>query len=628
MISKIKEYFELGFPIKKIANIINEDENKISNIIANNNFSLKKESFSDDKIPTIIELYKNGVSASALGTKFSIDKRRIQKWAKENNILRNKDEIRETGFDIHYFDVIDNSSKAYWLGYIYTKICIYEINNTIIFAPKNKSQLIKFCKAIKYDENKIIKSRKGNADSIKIYSLHFAKKLLELGCYKDNFKFPSQLNNDLQINFIRGLFDFNSEIDFNNHSIKLKLYDDFRKEIENIFIKYYNIDLTNSNKNNLYKILHMIYSGSNDKDDDVYNEYVNFCNKNEFTINKKSFKEIVKIDGIELNGKYVASLSNEEKEILADKLFFHFRRQGWINPSYSDEELMREYDKISKYVPNEKDMLNNNSRMGTLLSKSFCAKSFYNSVEQGGKSAIDAWNDDKLLKKVINNRLKLNWKSKNNEEFNISSRMLIQGMRSSRIASIVSVFKPEIAKYMALKYSEEGDTIGDYSCGFGARMLGAAAAGRKYIGTDPLTTNELEKMRDFLGLKKCQLINSGSEDYVGEENSVDLYWSSPPYGQKEIYSYDKSQANMNGLEYFYGVYWKKTLENVKFMLKPNKWFGLNISGDDRMLQMAVDVFGEIVEKVKLAARIAPTNKSNDNNDEYKYEYIYMFRNIK
>ena len=84
------------------------------------------------------------------------------------------------------------------------------------------------------------------------------------------------------------------------------------------------------------------------------------------------------------------------------------------------------------------------------------------------------------------------------------------------------------AKYMALRYSNEGDTIGDYSCGFGGRLLGAASCGRKYIGTDPLTVPELKNMVSCFGLKDCELIQDGSENYRGKENSIDLYWSSPP----------------------------------------------------------------------------------------------------
>jgi hypothetical protein len=123
------------------------------------------------------------------------------------------------------------------------------------------------------------------------------------------------------------------------------------------------------------------------------------------------------------------------------------------------------------------------------------------------------------------------------------------------------------------------------------------------------------------------LIKSGSENYVGEENSIDLYWSSPPYYNQEVYSDDDSQAYNNGEDYFYNVYWEKTLENIKFMLKPDKWFGLNIKNYPRMLEMAKLKFGEPIEFVELRTQKSHLNKKTSGINE-KFEYIYMFKNIK
>lgn len=168
----------------------------------------------------------------------------------------------------------------------------------------------------------------------------------------------------------------------------------------------------------------------------------------------------------------------------------------------------------------------------------------------------------------------------------------------------------------------------------GARMLGATSSSRKYIGTDPLTTPELTEIAKFLDLKDYTLINSGSENYRGKENSVDLCYSSPPYvlknNNKEVFSLDDTQAYSKGEDYFYNVYWKKTLENCKYMLKPNKWFGLNLTEDCvKMIDMAKEIFGEPVEIFKLRlVKSHLSGKSKEKANSIKYEPVLMFKNIK
>ena len=129
----------------------------------------------------------------------------------------------------------------------------------------------------------------------------------------------------------------------------------------------------------------------------------------------------------------------------------------------------------------------------------------------------------------------------------------------------------------------------------------------------------------FFGFKDYKIINSGSEAYYGEENSIDLYWSSPPYYDQEYYSGDINQAYNKGEDYFYNEYWNNTLKNVKRMLKPGKWFGLNVKNYPKMLSMAKDYFGDPSEEVRLRTIRSHLNKQVGVT---KYESIFMFINNK
>ena len=351
---------------------------------------------------------------------------------------------------------------------------------------------------------------------------------------------------------------------------------------------------------------------------------------------KLKFDEIIYLNEEKLDKKYIQSLTKQQRLDLVEPVFNILRASGWVYPDDLNK-VKKSWNALLAYQPDlMADDLFNNSSLATDICKYFC-NNFFLATEKGKSTLIDNFNDDKILKRIIENRLGLDWldADKNgpgvNEAFNLSFKMIAcQGQRSMRLVNATSMFKPTVSKFMALKYSNENDTIFDYSCGFGGRLLGTMAANRKYIGTDPLTTEELENMATFLQFKKDRyaLIKSGSENYRGDENSVDLSYSSPPYLAQEVYSSDITQAYNQGDDYFYNTYWKQTLANVKYMLKPGKIFGFNILAKyTKMIEMAKEQFGEPIETVKLRTVRSHLSKGPTQTDQ-KNEPIYIFKNNK
>lgn len=337
------------------------------------------------------------------------------------------------------------------------------------------------------------------------------------------------------------------------------------------------------------------------------------------------FQKPLIINNKTLTAKNIKTLNEKEREALIEPIFSYIRKIGWQEPDFQDS-LLKELERLKKYQPDISVLeVNNNNSIATNICKHFCS-SFYSSVSNKNRLSIKkVWESDELLKKVIKNRLVLNWVSSSQERFSISPKSLIQGMRSMGLVAGISIFKPSIAKYMAIKYSQPEDVIADYSAGWGARLLGTAITNRKYIGIDPLTTPDLQKMVDYFNFNNCKLISGKSEEFKDKENSADLVWSSPPYFNQEIYSFDESQAYSKGEDYFYNVYWKQTLENMKYILKPNKWFGVNIKNCPKMLSIAEKVFGEVQEKIGLVTQRSHLARAAGAT---KTEYIYMFKNNK
>ncbi len=348
-----------------------------------------------------------------------------------------------------------------------------------------------------------------------------------------------------------------------------------------------------------------------------------------------AYDEVLEVNGQKLTGKHIETLSKDQRLALIDPIFDQLRQAGWIYPD-NIAKIKKSWKKLQEYQPDlsSNDHFNNSS-LATDICKHFC-HNFYLATEPGKPTLIDNFNNDEILKKVIHNRLGLGWLDADekgpgvNEAFNLSFKMIaVQGQRSMRLVNATSMFKPNIAKYLYSKYSEPNDVVFDYSAGWGGRMLGAVSCGRQYIGVDPLTTEELEIMRSTLGLIGARLIKDMSENVRLDENSVDFSFSSPPYFDQEAYSADKTQAYNNGEDYFYDVYWRNTLTNVKYMLKPGKMFGLNVLVKyDRILAMAQEQFGEVVETVQLRTVRSHLTKGANKQADQKNEPIYIFRNYK
>ena len=219
MNNKIKQMVEDGFATKRIAKILNLPENEVKDYIVSQNLNLKKEPFSDNDIERICQLYAAGISAKQLGTKFSIDKRRVQKWADEKGELRNvSTALRFTKFNEHKFDKIDTPGKAYWLGFCYADAYNNIGSTTFVISLKEEDydHVVKLADFVEIETSKVQRSitklngKEFPIATLKLYSKHLCLKMEELGCPQAKsfkIKYPKWLPEKFNSHFIRGMFD-------------------------------------------------------------------------------------------------------------------------------------------------------------------------------------------------------------------------------------------------------------------------------------------------------------------------------------------------------------------------------------------------------------------------------------
>lgn len=338
---------------------------------------------------------------------------------------------------------------------------------------------------------------------------------------------------------------------------------------------------------------------------------------------KIGYEKPLVLDDIILNKNYIKSISDNEKELLSQKILIEFKKSNFNYNIDFDPSVEFKKIKESQLQIKENNVIPASFNCGIKLCKAFCPELYFTKFKNR-KSIMDALNNDEDVIKGIKYILGIDKKSTNKIIKDVCFKNLVYGLISSATSLNISLFKPSIAKLIYEKYTLEDDVIFDPSAGWGGRMLGAAALQRKYIGIDPLTANSINILSSQLNLNNIKIIHGKSEDVLLGENMIDFVFTSPPYYDLEKYSEHKSQAYNKGEHYFYNVYWKKTLKNIKKMLKHNKVLGLHLNVD-KMLEEACKQFGEPFEELKIELRTSHLHKSKG---QFKYEKILMFRNNK
>jgi len=252
------------------------------------------------------------------------------------------------------------------------------------------------------------------------------------------------------------------------------------------------------------------------------------------------------------------------------------------------------------------------------------------------KSPMDVFNDYDTFSKGIKKTLKGSFFKKRsfeelmtkNEQTNEMIRTVLRRVSG---AQMVSNFRPVTASALYKLFCEKNDTVWDMSCGWGGRLLASIKAEINYIGTDPNTQTQkgLKEMVTTFGNRACgyELLTMGSEEYRPDKNSLDFAFTSPPYFDTEKYS--ATETTQSYLKYSNINTWKenflrKTLENVHYGLKPNKFCAFNVADVKSYETFEKDtktIAKEVGFKLVDTFDLRLSSQAND----YKAEPIFIFK---
>lgn len=301
--------------------------------------------------------------------------------------------------------------------------------------------------------------------------------------------------------------------------------------------------------------------------------------------------EVIQWKGNALTKKFIESIPVATRLEITGELHKFFLNYDFTRVSYTSDVIDRDIEAITSrdIEVRECDGVPTVSNSGTIGTKML--KSFFPNVmkTRSGKkkSVYGCVTDPVMLYQICYNRM-ANYPFLTNkatggrdyEYFNITPAMIIQGAKSSGLASMGSTFKATISKAIYKHFVNDGDVVYDYSAGFGARMLGMYATGieARYYTAEPNTETyeNLCKLDEFLGMG-ANIINDCSENIVLGEK-IDFAFSSPPYFTHEIYCDEATQSAEKFPDYeeWLEGYWRATVQNIGKMSKDSTVFGINV----------------------------------------------------
>lgn len=322
--------------------------------------------------------------------------------------------------------------------------------------------------------------------------------------------------------------------------------------------------------------------------------------------------EIIVWNGNDLNWRYLKSINEDQRDEISMDLLNFFLEYDWSRFEFSKKDTDRDWELLKKYQgkldkSGSEVFLNNNGTSGSKLYRHFFPNII--KISNGGQASIyDVLTTKEKLFHTIRNRMGntlLYHEPKKGEKrdkskyrqwpMNQSISQIIIGAKNSGLGSMASAFKPSVAKTIYEHWVKDGDKILDFSAGFGARLLGLMACGKKdvvYKAYEP-NTETYENLKNIIkhfnfkaAIKKC-----GSEEELFKDK-FNFIFSSPPYFNKEKYCDEKTQCYIKYPEYdeWLEKYWRQTVKNIKEMMADDAVFSVNIGGQSnpKMIKIAED----------------------------------------
>lgn len=319
---------------------------------------------------------------------------------------------------------------------------------------------------------------------------------------------------------------------------------------------------------------------------------------------------------------------------LLDAALAYWRRRGFPYPSLQSDEQELEFHRLQRMQAREvirgRDI--HASTLGLRLANFFHPQIWHVPARRHRRSPIEHFGNDATLIKLLNRAVRF-WP--NRRCWNAQClRSLLRIYAGGRVSN----FRPAASKALIQRYSKGGDTVLDFSAGFGGRLLGCLSLERRYIAIDPAQNQilGLERMVEALRplTSTCvEVIQGCAEDVMPRLTaaSVNLVFSSPPYFNVERYSADGNQSYRRYPTYTAWIeqFLTPVFTNSERVLAPGGYLVVNIA-DTQRHAIEHDIKG-LLDKLFGARRVlrllmhARPLQRSVGSAVYRWEPVLVFR---
>jgi hypothetical protein len=340
-----------------------------------------------------------------------------------------------------------------------------------------------------------------------------------------------------------------------------------------------------------------------------------------------------------ITGKEWQQLEVEVQEQYIQKAFTYWRQRGFPFRVFAPEEICLHFNQLRKTDSNRiflpENELESNST-GLALANSFHPQMW--SVEfYRHRTPVQCFNDDVLLKACLRQTLRL-WPDRRGA----SDRCLRDILRTYRHTRRVSNFRPPVAKALYERYSNSGNRILDFSAGYGGRLLACTTLPRHYVGYDPCilqvdglqnTYNSLKSLELAQGTCEIRKVCAEDEMKLEHDASFDLIFTSPPYYDRERYSFEPSQSFIRYPNYkdWRDKFLRVVISESHRLLKPRGNLILNVTDiEDAPIASDTVKFAKelfiLNTEYHLRLSTLPFHRANG-TIHYHYEPIFVFQKM-
>jgi hypothetical protein len=312
----------------------------------------------------------------------------------------------------------------------------------------------------------------------------------------------------------------------------------------------------------------------------------------------------------------------------------HWRRKGFPYPQLSDCETKREFILLGSVKPESilQRNLIKHSTIGLRLANAFHPQMW--NVRVHGRSPVDIFADDERLTRALRKAAAF-WPNRRcwNGQCLRSVLRIMHRLR-------VSNFRPTVARALLQRYSGSGETVLDFSAGYGGRLLGALTLTRDYTGIDPNAAQccglrSMAKAISAHSSAKVRVIQGCAEEILPTwpSRSFSMVISSPPYFNREKYSDEPTQSYIRYPSY---DEWKQQFLKVVLgesfrLLEKRGYLLLNVANSGNFdiasdaEQICSRYFGRPSRVLHMLMTSTPANRAQLSRSKYRWEPVYVFR---